>query len=107
MGYQGRGRAPFPYRGMFGSCGTDCGWPQLSAPGQRSDPYEIFKNDWSIIGSFALCYTFQPAIAWLAAGVVDVEPLVSHTLPMNQFAEGFAAFAQGKTLKVQMVNGGG
>ncbi len=73
----------------------------------RINPYEIFKNDWSIIGSFALCYTFQPAIAWLAAGVVDVEPLVSHTLPMNQFAEGFAAFAQGKTLKVQMVNGGG
>jgi threonine dehydrogenase-like Zn-dependent dehydrogenase len=71
----------------------------------RINPYEIFKNDWSIIGSFALCYTFQPAIAWLAGGVVDVEPLVSHTLPMNRFAEGFEAFAQGKTLKVQMVNG--
>ena len=29
------------------------------------EPYAIFRYDWTIIGSFALCYTFLPAIAWL------------------------------------------
>jgi 2-desacetyl-2-hydroxyethyl bacteriochlorophyllide A dehydrogenase len=68
-------------------------------------PYDVFKNDWTIIGSFALCYTFDPAIAWLANGVVDVKPLVSHTLPMSQFADGFESFMTGKTLKVHVQPG--
>jgi 2-desacetyl-2-hydroxyethyl bacteriochlorophyllide A dehydrogenase len=65
-------------------------------------PYEIFKNDWSIIGSFALCYTFEPTIAWLANGVIDVSPLISHTVPLAQFSDVFHQFAEGKTLKVHL-----
>jgi 2-desacetyl-2-hydroxyethyl bacteriochlorophyllide A dehydrogenase len=65
-------------------------------------PYDIFHKDWTIIGSFALCYTFQPAIAWLANGVVDVQPLVSHTLPLTDFPAAFHDFADGKTLKVHL-----
>ncbi|NJM40785.1 MAG: zinc-binding dehydrogenase [Anaerolineae bacterium] len=66
------------------------------------DPYRIFKNDWTIIGSFALSFTFQPAIAWLQNKVIDVEPLVSHTLPMHEFETGFQQFARGETLKVHV-----
>jgi 2-desacetyl-2-hydroxyethyl bacteriochlorophyllide A dehydrogenase len=65
-------------------------------------PYEIFRNDWTIIGSFALCYTFQAAIAWLATRVVDVTPLVSHTLPLAAFPSAFQDFADGHTLKVHL-----
>jgi 2-desacetyl-2-hydroxyethyl bacteriochlorophyllide A dehydrogenase len=65
-------------------------------------PYEIFRKDWTIIGSFALCYTFQAAIAWLANRVVDVAPLVSHTLPLVEFPRGFQEFAEGQTLKVHL-----
>jgi 2-desacetyl-2-hydroxyethyl bacteriochlorophyllide A dehydrogenase len=70
------------------------------------EPYEIFHKDWVIIGSFALCYTFQPAIAWLANKVVDISPLVSHTLPLAEFSRGFQDFADGKTLKVHIRPGG-
>ncbi len=66
-------------------------------------PYDIFKNDWTILGSFAVCYTFQPAIAWLMGGVVDVNPLVSHTLPLDEFPRGLADFEAGRTLKVHLV----
>lgn len=66
------------------------------------EPYKIFKHDWTIIGSFAVCYTFQPAIDWLAGGVIDVAPLVSHVIPMEQFAQGFDAFGRGASLKVQV-----
>ncbi|QPC83354.1 zinc-dependent alcohol dehydrogenase family protein [Phototrophicus methaneseepsis] len=65
-------------------------------------PYDIFRNDWKIIGSFALCYTFQPAIDWLANGVIDVEPLVSHCVPLDDFAEALDMFARGQTLKVHL-----
>jgi len=65
-------------------------------------PYDIFHNDWTIIGSFALCYTFLPSIAWLENGVIDVDPLVSHRVPMDAFAESFAAFKNGQTLKVHI-----
>jgi threonine dehydrogenase-like Zn-dependent dehydrogenase len=68
----------------------------------RWSPYEIFRKDWTILGSFALCYTFQAAIAWLANGVVDITPLVSHTLPLAEFPQGFQDFAEGRTLKVHL-----
>jgi len=65
-------------------------------------PYDVFRNDWTIIGSFALCYTFLPAIAWLEHNVIDVEPLVSHTLPLTSFSGGFHKFVDGETLKVHL-----
>lgn len=65
-------------------------------------PYDVFRHDWSIIGSFALCYTFEPAIAWLANGVINVKPLISHTVPLADFSEVFHQFAAGKTLKVHL-----
>lgn len=68
----------------------------------RLRPYDLFRNDWTVIGSFALCYTFLPAIAWLAKGVIDIAPLVSHTVPMTDFASAFHAFASGQTLKVHV-----
>ncbi len=68
-------------------------------------PYEVFKNDWQIIGSFALCYTFPQAIDWLANGVINVNPLVSHTAPLSTFADLFDQFAAGKTRKVHLQPG--
>ena len=68
----------------------------------RLRPYDLFRNDLTVVGSFALCYTFLPAIAWLANGVVDVTKLVSHSAPMSDFSQLFHAFAAGQTLKVQL-----
>ncbi len=66
------------------------------------DPYAVFKNDWTILGSFAVCYSFQPAIAWLANGVIDIAPLVTHTAPLEAFDDVFTKFGQGETLKVHV-----
>jgi 2-desacetyl-2-hydroxyethyl bacteriochlorophyllide A dehydrogenase len=68
----------------------------------RINPYDLFHNDWTIVGSFALCYTFLPAIDLLQYGVIDVAPLVSHTVPLAQFGEAFHAFEAGQTLKVHV-----
>ena len=68
---------------MFGVCPNDA---QV-----RVNPYEVFRNDWRIMGSFALCYTFQEAIQLLQNGVVRVEPLVSHRPSLAQAAEAFTS----------------
>ena len=65
-------------------------------------PYDLFQHDWTVVGSFALCYTFQPAIAWLSSGIVHVEPLISHTLPLTEFPAALEAFAAGRTMKVHL-----
>ena len=41
----------------------------------------------------------------LANGVIDVEPLVSDTVPMDLFKEAFQRFARGETLKVHVQAG--
>lgn len=64
-------------------------------------PFRIFKHDWTIIGTFALRYTFEPAIALLGSRAIDIAPLISDVLPLQQFEQGFAAFEKGQSLKVQ------
>jgi 2-desacetyl-2-hydroxyethyl bacteriochlorophyllide A dehydrogenase len=67
------------------------------------NPYEIYRHDWNIIGSFALLRDFHPAIAWLESGAIDVKPLVSHFLPLDDFAQGLdLSGGGGEALKVQL-----
>ena len=54
----------------------------------RVTPYDIFRRDWQIIGSFALSYTIQEAIRWLQTGRVHVETLISHQMPLAEVAKG-------------------
>jgi D-arabinitol dehydrogenase (NADP+) len=50
-------------------------------------PYDIFKNDIRIIGTFAQLYTFTSALRILENNLIDVKPLVSHKLPLDKFGE--------------------
>jgi 2-desacetyl-2-hydroxyethyl bacteriochlorophyllide A dehydrogenase len=70
--------------------------------GIRIEPFALFKNDWTLLGSFALCYDFDAAIAWLREGVVDVRPLVSDVVSLEAFPEALRRFAAGETLKVHV-----
>jgi 2-desacetyl-2-hydroxyethyl bacteriochlorophyllide A dehydrogenase len=65
-------------------------------------PYDVFRKDLTIIGSFAVNRTFQESIAMIESGMVKVEPLISHTLPLEDFAKGFElAQSDPKRMKVQ------
>jgi 2-desacetyl-2-hydroxyethyl bacteriochlorophyllide A dehydrogenase len=50
--------------------------------------YEVFRRDLKIIGSFAVNRTFPQSIALIRTGAVQVEPLISHQLPLNDFCRG-------------------
>lgn len=66
------------------------------------DPYEVFRKDLTIVGSFAVNRTFPQAIALIRAGAVRVEPLISHRFPLADFARGLeTAIADPRRMKVQ------
>jgi len=65
-------------------------------------PYEVFRKDLSIIGSFAVNRTFPQSIALLQSGTIQVGPLVSHRLPLSEFSRGLElAQSDPKRMKVQ------
>jgi threonine dehydrogenase-like Zn-dependent dehydrogenase len=65
-------------------------------------PYDIFRKDLSIIGSFAVNRTFQESIALIQSGAVQAEPLISHRLPLDRFRDGLElAERDPKRMKVQ------
>ena len=65
-------------------------------------PYEVYRRDLQIFGSFALRFTFQDALALLESGAVDVKPLLSKRLPIDRFAEALGLAGSGEALKVQI-----
>ena len=71
---------------LFGVCPTDARI--------RLNPYQVFRHDWRIVGSFASCYTFQEAINLLQNGAIQVEPLISHRLPLERANEAFTTIQQ-------------
>lgn len=50
--------------------------------------YEVFRRDLKIIGSFAVNRTFPQSIALIRSGAVQVEPLISHQLALDDFRHG-------------------
>ncbi len=50
--------------------------------------YEVFRRDLTIIGSFAVNRTFPQAITLIQSGAVQVAPLISHQLPLDDFCRG-------------------
>jgi D-arabinitol dehydrogenase (NADP+) len=64
--------------------------------------YDVFRKDWKIIGSFAVNRTFPQSIALIESGAIQVEPLISHRLPLADFAAGMEIVQHDpKRVKVQ------
>ena len=65
-------------------------------------PYDVYRKDLEIVGSFALRYTFHDAVALLEGGTVDVRPLLSHRFPIERFPEALELAGSGEAFKVQI-----
>ena len=65
-------------------------------------PFNVFRKDLKIIGSFALNKTFHEAISLVQGGAVKLAPLISHQLPLREFKQGLELAEQGpERMKVQ------
>lgn len=80
-------------------------WVFGVAPGEatvRVSPFQLFRRDLSLVGSFAVNQTVPRAAAMIQGGLVDVEPLVSHVLPLEDAQQAFRiAASDPERMKVQ------
>jgi D-arabinitol dehydrogenase (NADP+) len=65
-------------------------------------PYDVYRKDLEIYGSFSLRYTFHDALALLRSGAVDVKPLLSNRFPIERFPEALKLAGSGEAFKVQI-----
>lgn len=68
----------------------------------KLDPFEIYNNDWTIIGSMAINHTFQQAFNWVKEGRVALKPLISKTISLEEAVEFLGRPKDPDLLKVQI-----
>lgn len=83
---------------VFGVCG-----PTETVP---VSPFEIYRRDLEIIGSFAIRRTYDRAFKLMEHGVIDVKPLVFEAMPLDELPRGLAMMKEGRApMKLQVVFG--
>lgn len=48
-------------------------------------PFEVYRRELSILGTFSLLGDFPPAIRLVQSGRIDLAPIVSHRFPLKEF----------------------
>lgn len=66
------------------------------------DPFKLFHNDWTILGSMAINYSFIPAYQWVREKRIDTTPLLSKTISLEEAIEFFAGPRDPELLKVHV-----
>ena len=75
----------------------------VADPARRASfsPYLVYNREIDIIGSMAVHNGFQPAVEILAGGL-DLDPLVSDVLPLEDFDEALRLFRAGTGQKIHL-----
>jgi 2-desacetyl-2-hydroxyethyl bacteriochlorophyllide A dehydrogenase len=68
-------------------------------------PFRIYKDEVTVVGSMAVLFTFEPAMA-LLSGALDAEALLTHAFPLEDFGEALATVRRGEGVKVQVLPNG-
>lgn len=68
----------------------------------RVNPFDLYHKDWTILGSMAINYTFLNAFEWLKEGRVQLEPLVSKVITLEETPAFLAKPKDPELLKVQI-----
>lgn len=64
-------------------------------------PFEVYRRDLQIVGSFSLNATLPPALRLIQSGAVQVEPLLSHRFALDEFEHYLNRVGQPDTMKLQ------
>ncbi|WP_067936028.1 zinc-dependent alcohol dehydrogenase family protein [Alicyclobacillus kakegawensis] len=75
--------------------------PQTSAI--QVNPFRVYNKDWTIIGSMAINNTFIPAFRWVKEGRIQVKPLITHTVALEEVPALLARPKDPNVLKAQIV----
>jgi 2-desacetyl-2-hydroxyethyl bacteriochlorophyllide A dehydrogenase len=67
-----------------------------------ASPFRIYNDEITITGSMAILRSFAPAVELLASGAVDVRPLLSAPLPLEEFGEALDRVRSGRGIKTHV-----
>jgi 2-desacetyl-2-hydroxyethyl bacteriochlorophyllide A dehydrogenase len=65
-------------------------------------PFKLYNNDWTILGSMAINYTFIPGYNWIKEGRIKVNQLISKTISLEEAVECLGAAKDPDILKIQI-----
>lgn len=63
-------------------------------------PYDIFSQEYTILGSFAQTHCFGRALEYLESGTVRVDELISHRLSLEEYGKGLKLIMDKKARKI-------
>ncbi|WP_027417958.1 zinc-dependent alcohol dehydrogenase family protein [Aneurinibacillus terranovensis] len=66
------------------------------------DPFKLYNKDWTILGSMAINFTFLPAFQWIKEGRIEVEPLISKVISLEETVDFLAKPKDPDLFKVQI-----
>jgi D-arabinitol dehydrogenase (NADP+) len=66
-------------------------------------PYDIFRRELTIKGSFAQQYTFDRALTVLRTGRVDTAGMITHRFALAEYDRALAAVASSQAIKTVIV----
>jgi NADPH2:quinone reductase len=67
-----------------------------------ASPFRIYNDEITITGSMAILRSFAPAVELLASGAVDVRPLLSAPLPLEEFGTALDRVRTGHGIKTHV-----
>lgn len=67
-------------------------------------PYDVFYNEYKIIGSFAQTHCYDRAINALETGIVKVDSLISHKFSLDEYEKGLQMVMTGKQSHKVIIN---
>ena len=62
--------------------------------------YAITERSLTVLGSYITAFTFPTAIRLVESGTLDLEPIVTHMLPLEQLTEGLELLRSGGATKI-------
>ena len=67
--------------------------------------YTITERSLTVLGSYVTAFTFPTAIRLVETGALNLEPIVTHVLPLERLAEGLDLLRSGAATKVVVTPG--
>jgi NADPH2:quinone reductase len=64
--------------------------------------FQVYNDEITVLGSMAVLNTFEPAMRLMASGAIDAARMLTHTLPLDQFADAVQLVRDRQGLKVQV-----
>ncbi len=68
-------------------------------------PFQIYKDEITIVGSMAVLNSFDRAADLFAQGVIDAKTIISDRVPLANYADAIAQFRRGEGRKIQVLPG--